>query len=107
MDTENWLHQYRKLDRTDNFQSTSTNFADSRLKFLRNFTFLAHKLFLLNKHDDLISLVQHMLENNIYRDRDILKNASLVHIIAYTLLEIMNDPSAFFDIFGHLFSYSV
>ena len=74
METEEWLHAYRKLDREKDLlhfssASKSTNFADSRLKFKRNFSHLLQKLYLLesaDKHvqDQFLSLIEFLLRQN-------------------------------------------
>lgn len=54
METENWLHSYRKLEREKDIMrfasSGSTNWADSRLKFKRNFLHVLQKLYLVIDH---------------------------------------------------------
>ena len=55
MEAENWLHEYRKLEKEKDLMrfasSGSTNWADSRLKFKRNFLHILQKLYLLINHE--------------------------------------------------------
>ena len=73
--TEEWLHKYRKLEREKDILQfsgvPSTNFADSRLKFKRNFLHLLQKLYLLDssssppaKREELLLLIEHLLKHN-------------------------------------------
>ena len=84
MEVENWLHQYRKLDREKDIlhfasAAKSTNFADSRLKFKRNFLHLLQKLYLVgssspDKQEQLLLLIDHLVKRNNMRQWDILQN---------------------------------
>jgi hypothetical protein len=74
MEFEEWLHKYRKLYRDDpiRFASESTNYTDSRLKFKRNFIFIMKKLYLLNKDDELLMIMEHLIQTNTNKNWDII-----------------------------------
>ena len=102
-ETENWLHKYRKLERDKDllhFASVqSTNFADSRLKFKRNFLHLLQKLYLMDhsglpsaKREETLLLVEHMLKQNTSLHQwDILQNLGFLIVCTHSCLHVMND----------------
>ena len=64
---ENQLHKYRKLEKEKSVfkfaGSNTTLYADSRLKFRRNFIYLLQKLYLLDD-EEILPLIEHILKNS-------------------------------------------
>ena len=105
MEVENWLHQYRKLDRDKDIlhfasAAQSTNFADSRLKFRRNFLHLVQKLYLVgsqsrDKQEQFLLLLHHLIRHNNTRQWDVLQNHGFLQIVTYAYLHVMEDTAEF------------
>eukprot|EP00347_Sterkiella_histriomuscorum_P002852 403366550 len=93
-EVDNWLHEYRKLSRDDplKFSHLSHNFTDSRLKFRRNFLYVLKKMYLADKNEELLKIIQHILKTNTNRNWDVLQNPAFLDQMICTLqiLEITN-----------------
>lgn len=106
MEGEKYLHQYRKLERSDPAKPfQSANYADPRLRFKRTFLFLLQKLHITETNpEQLLAILDHLIRVNIYRNQwDVFKSRCFLQILTYSFLHIMQDHVAFEEFIEGLF----
>ena len=110
METENWLHEYRKLEKEKDLMrfasSATTPWADSRLKFKRNFLHILQKLYLLigpsecgfstSRKRDFLALIDHLLKCNSAKPAwDICQSIQFLQLATYAFVHVMGNQIVF------------
>ena len=84
--------------------SNTTLYADSRLKFRRNFIYLLQKLYLLDS-EEILPLIEHILKNsNTAKTCSVLSDHGFLQIITFAYIHLLQNVADFEDFLSSLFS---
>ncbi len=106
VDSEKWLHLYRKLDRSDPVKAfKSTNYTDPKLKLKRVLLLLLQRLHISESaNDQLLQLLDHLVRVNEHNNKwDVLKSKCFLQIMTYAMLHIIESPKVLEEFVQGLF----